>query len=360
MMYLTQLEEIKEALVKSDTQNYYKSVSSIGILKQTPLIFEAFKTEHNSHTGAILLDIYGLLQNLFVSIDALYDLSKMTMHYKYSVNVNQNETLRALKYIRNDIVGHPTHRTYSAGGVGYSQINIEQTTKQTIYYDTHFFKKGTHESNQREVHTSKLMQAFIDEASIIVREVKNHLIKPTIGTNLSEKAYLFYSKLQLEAYDNNLLQELKEAFKTEHQIEEKSQNRVLWRISLLELLERWHDADPEYDEVIQYLIKTQAIKIYQILCDIETVTPKYLTNKTPELLLSLYKFFNQNTKSLQYIDNLYDMTHLFYKRDLEELIKLTNKYPKANKLLRFLSRQTDANKVYLIGSAIQKYDKKKM
>ena len=38
-MYLTHLEEIKNALVKSDTQNYYKSVSSISVLQQTPLIF---------------------------------------------------------------------------------------------------------------------------------------------------------------------------------------------------------------------------------------------------------------------------------------------------------------------------------
>jgi len=359
-MYLTHLEEIKNALVKSDTQNYYKSVSSISVLQQTPLIFEAFKKEHNSHTGAILLDIYGLLQNLFVSIDALYDLSKMTMHYKYSVNVNQNETLRTLKYIRNDIVGHPTHRTYSEGGIGYSQINIEQTTKLTIYYDTHFFKKGIHSSSQKEINTEDLMKAFIEEATMIVGEVKNHLVEPVKVKRLSEMAYQFYLKLQIETFDLDLLTTLKETFKKDHHLTDKSKNRLLWRIGLLEILNRWQDIDKEYDELIDYLIKEQAIKIYKILCDIEEVESKYLINKTPELLLSVYRFFKQHPEALIYLKNLHDYTHQFYDNDLEELVKFTNKYPKANKLFRFLARQTDGDKVFLIGSAIQKFDAKKM
>jgi hypothetical protein len=50
--------------------------------------------------------------SLSVAIDSLYEISYSLFDNKHYVNINQNKTLHEIKYVRNDVVGHPGNRVY--------------------------------------------------------------------------------------------------------------------------------------------------------------------------------------------------------------------------------------------------------
>ena len=81
-----------------------RAESSIAALKYVDLMIEDFKVRDASSKADILLDVFGLLQGLFVAIDALYQLSFTATKYKYHVNINQNRNLRQLKYLHGRVV----------------------------------------------------------------------------------------------------------------------------------------------------------------------------------------------------------------------------------------------------------------
>lgn len=352
-MYLKHLNLIESMVKKEETQTYYKTISSIAILRQTPEIFKAFMNQECEDKGSHLLSIYGLLQNMFVAIDALYDLCKMLMHYKFAINVNQNETLREIKYIRNDVIGHPTHRTYPEGGIGFSIINTTLTTKDEIYYDTHFFKKHTHKQSRKQVLTKDIMDSFLKEAQPILKEVYNHIKTPIKDTGLSDLTYLFISLLINETFNIQLLTEIEASFKASKDITNSSQNRILWRIRLLKVLYNWKEQDAEVKEIIDYLMLSTAYKLYEMISLIESVTPKKIELTIPSLMDQFKVFTTENKHVLTLTNHLHDYTSSYHTYELNELKELAKPYSKVTKLLNFLSRQTDGDKVYLIGSLIQ-------
>ena len=353
MMYLKHLDLIESTVKKEENRTYYKTISAIGILRQTPEIFNAFNNQKCKDKGAHLLAIYGLLQNMFVAIDALYDLCKMLMHYKFAINVNQNETLREIKYIRNDVIGHPTHRTYPEGGIGFSIINTTLTTKDEIYYDTHFFKKHTHKQSRKQVLTKDIMTSFLKEANPILKEVYKHMENPAKDLGLSDLTYRFFKLLKNETFNMQMLSEIEKTFKQSKDITNSSQNRILWRIRLLKVVYNWKERDSEIKEIISYLSLSTAYKLYEMTCIIESVTPKKVKLESPYLMDQFKTFITENKDAKLLTKNLHDHTNSYHAYELEELKELAKPYSKVIKLLNFLSRQTDGDKVYLVGSLIQ-------
>ena len=97
-----------------------------------------FVKEETNDIGENLLNLYALLQSLFVSIDSLYALAYALTKSKNFININKNEDLRKLKYIRNDVVGHPSNRTYNSKDLAYCILDDNSVTKQGFSYNIYF------------------------------------------------------------------------------------------------------------------------------------------------------------------------------------------------------------------------------
>jgi len=347
-----------ESMVLNGDQNqvHFKIKSCIQVLRQSEGIIEAFLSKQGiDEKSDVLMHIFGLLQNLFVSIDALYDLTKLTMSNKYAVNVNQNKNLRELKYIRNDIVGHPTHRTYSTGGVGFSLFSVPETSMSMITYETHFFKQKFHEVIKHHIQTQELIDDYHVESRLIIDEICTHLHKQNIKPELSVLAKQFLDGIQLESFDLNLLDKIQQSFLTNREISKESHNRLLWRIELLQVLDKWKETDTEKREFIQFMKAEQALKIYEMTSNIESVEPQFVKIPHPALLVSFFRFIKEDERREKYVKYLKTHDHPYFQKDLDELLEDSKNNLRVNKLLTWLQRQTSDHRVFLIGSALEKY-----
>ena len=90
---------------KVDIKSNLYVESSLSVLHQVKLISNHYLNSEDDSKEEILLSIYGILQTLFVGVDALYDYVRALTKNKYLININQNERLHELKFIRNDVVG---------------------------------------------------------------------------------------------------------------------------------------------------------------------------------------------------------------------------------------------------------------
>jgi hypothetical protein len=337
---------------KNDQKNShgYRARAAFVMLEHVDLMIDRYESELQSEKGAILLDVFGVLQGLFVAIDALYDLAIGLTQYKYHINVNSNPTLHELKFIRNDIVGHPTHRTYPNGGMGFSILSTEHLSKERFSYHTYIFEKNNLEIKTKDVYIKPLFDAYHVEKDIILNDLYKFLTHEAGTTSIPEDIYVFYETLNLEA-----LKEIKQAFLEVYGLDEKSSNRFIWRIGLLETLINWDVHENSLKEMILYMSKVQASKLYDIALDLEHRTGKDLYTPIPEMLLSFFKFIRKNEKiALPLLNNLHDYAHPLFKSDVLALMAL-NPSKEASQLLHFIKEQTDENKVYLIGSMLRSY-----
>ncbi len=356
-MYQSDLSTIKLMISKKTDQNYYKSITAINILEKTPDLLTAFENYQTNTQGEALLLIFGLLQNLFVSIDALYDLCRAQMHYKYSINVNQNETLRKLKHIRNDIVGHPTHRTYQQGGIGFSIIDFSKTTKTDIYYQTYIFKKSEKKEQQNHIQTNILINEYLIETQKIISEIKHHLSNPKQNKQLAIRCYQLYEHVLKKELNVSLLTDIKTMFVKLKNIQDNSLNRFLWRIKLLNKLFTWQENTQEFSRLIETITEFQTIKLYQMACEINDIKAQPIKLRKNDLLDAFVAFKNKSPQVSKYLNSLHDQSHLYFKSDLEELILIAKKETQVLNLLKFLASQEDSDKIFLIGSIIQRYTK---
>lgn len=351
------LDQIESMVLSPElNQTHFKIKSCIHVLKQSEGIIQAFIQKRTlEQPSEVLIHIYGLLQNLFVSIDALYDLTKLTMSNKFTVNVNQNKNLRELKYIRNDIVGHPTHRTYSTGGVGFSLFSISETSMLTLTYETHFFKQKVHEVIKHHISTQELIDDYHQESRVIIDEIAAHLRKDTFKPELSVLAKQFLEGVILETFDQNLLDRIETSFLTNRSVSKDSHNRLLWRISLLNVLNNWKETDVEKREFIQFMKADQAYKIYEIASIIENIEPQLVQIEHPRLLVSFFRFIKENERREKYVQYLKSSDHPYFQADLHELLNESNNNLRVHKLLAWLERQTIDKRIFLIGSTLEKY-----
>jgi hypothetical protein len=338
--------------IKKDEKNShgYRAASSFSMLEHIDLMIGRYLKEEQTEKGAILLDVFGMLQGLFVAIDALYDLAIGLTQYKYHINVNANPTLHELKYIRNDIVGHPTHRTYPNGGMGFSILSTEHLSKEKFSYHTYVFEKNTLDIKTKDVYVKPLLEAYQKEKKRILDEIYIYLKHETTKTDIPEALYTLFETLNLET-----LKEIKEKFVKEYQLPSDSSHRFLWRISLLEKVIPWVETDVELNDFVSYIGKTQVSKLYEIALDLEERKGKDLYAPIPNLLKNFYKFIRAHESyALHLLKNLHDKEHPLHDSDLIALMSL-NPNKEASKLLRFLKDEKDEEKVFLIGSILRGY-----
>lgn len=350
-MSLNQLKAyVEKSTVDQQNSHGYRAQSSFQMLEDVDLMIERYLSENPHDKGGILLNVFGLLQGLFVAIDALYDLAIGLTQYKYHVNINVNPTLHELKYIRNDIVGHPTHRTYPDGGIGFSLIDQSSISKEKLTYQTMIYEKNHMEVKSKEVVFKPLLDAYDKEKNIILKDILTYLKHEETETSIPEKIFTLYETLNLD-----LLKEIKEDFIKIYEIGDDSSHRFLWRVGLLEQLITWNEKDPELNEIILYMSRLQVTKLYEMALNLEKRRGQDLYAPIPDLLHRFYKFIRKHEKdALPLLENLHDFKHPFFKRNLLALQAL-NPNKDALKLIMFLKSQTDEQKAFLIGSIFRSY-----
>lgn len=341
---------VDELKIDKNNSHGYRAASSFVMLQDVDLMIERYLKEKQSDKGAILLDVFGLLQGLFVAIDALYDLAIGLTQYKYHVNINVNPSLHELKYIRNDIVGHPTHRTYADGGVGFSLLIQDSISKEKLSYQTYIYEKNNLEVKTKEVLFKPLIEAYHEEKDIILANIYRYLKHEDTKTNIPENIYTLF-----ETFNLDLLKEIKEDFRKEYELIDSDSHRFLWRVGLIEKIILWNESDKDLADVVHYMGRLQASKIYDIALDLENRKSKDLYAPIPSLVHNFYKFIRRNESvAIKLLENLHDFNHPFYQRDLLALMAL-NPPKGASKLILFLKDQKDEQKVFLIGSVLRSY-----
>ena len=355
-MSLSDLKDYVEHMEENEKDYHtYRAVASFSMLEHVDEMIGNYLNEEASDMGRILLDVFGLLQGLFVAIDALYDLAIGLTRHKYHINVNANPILHELKFIRNDVVGHPTHRTYPDGGVGFSMIDTDSMSKKHFQYKTHVFFKSQMEVKSKSVFIEPLLKAYQEEKAIILSNIHQYLLHKDQDRHLSDEVFAFYQSLSKPH-----LTTIKNRFCQIYGTEPSASHRFFWRIQLIEMLLDWQEGDVELDQFISYMLKVQSAKLYEIALKLDNEKGKDVYTPIPKTLNNFYKFISKHEPiSLSYLDSLHDLRHPMHPSDIQALYALLPS-KKETKLLDFLNQQTDESKIYLIGSALRNYRPKKI
>lgn len=338
----TYIKNITEKEIK------YKLLSSNEMLNNIDNIIVEFKKDNNSNElSNILLNTFGLLQALFVGVDSLYNLVISITKNKYYININQNYVMHELKFIRNDIVGHPTNRKYGSQGVGYSKIDSKNLTKDNLTYYTYVFRDKELIESNRTINFNQLIEAYTNEKNLIYDQLAFYIKSDYKNVDFSKEVYNLHLNLNLER-----INEIRTKFIKTYGKYEK--HRFMWRLSLLEKAILWESNYNLIQELIEHIKTMQALKLYQISRNMENRSFKIPNIKVPKILRQFYSILNKNTKLISYIHNLNDPNHPFYEADLDYLISQID-HKNVKELLIYTKNLEDNEKSYLIGALLKQY-----
>jgi len=353
-MSIEQIKPYIDQLNRDKNKSHaYRAISAYQMINHIDQMIETYLRQPQNDPGAILLDVFGLLQGLFVAIDGLYDLAIGLTRYKYHININANPILHELKYVRNDIVGHPTHRTYYNGGTGFSLIKHDQISKEKMTYQTFIYQKNHIEVREKQIIFKDLIKQYKLEKNHILNDIYKYLIHQNTKTDIPEQIFTLYETMQLTQLEN-----IKTSFINAYQLDKTSNHRFFWRASLVKTLICWHEQEDMLNELILYMTKVQISKMYEIALDMEKRRGHRLYTDLPSLLVKFYKFMRKHEKeAYELLTNLHDLNHPLHDGDLMALMML-NPPKEVYRLLMFLKQLKDSEKVYLIGSELRKYRRK--
>ncbi len=275
--------------------------------------------------GYYIFRLYAILQGLFVSIDSLYALAYAISGSKNFININQNKELKQLKFIRNDVVGHPANRVYDGKRIGYciydkDDVSKDHFTYKTIVGDDTFTKT---------INISKMLYAYYDESNAILNRLAS--IKTDYGSdellNLSYDLLQKYQrKFDIDDVFNQLINKYKEIYPS------GDKDRFIYRISLIHKLKRIKTNNILDEELVDYSIGYQIVKVHEIICSLRGIPNKTqdIPRRVPKYIISMFKMFNNNAVLAANVRYLCDVTHpLFktsYKNCMEYALKFSLKY----------------------------------
>lgn len=256
-----------------------------------------------------LMHLYGLLQSLFVSIDALYELAELISGSKKFININQNSDLRNLKHIRNDVVGHPANRNTRSKEAAYCILDKNSVTNTNF---TYFICKQS-KVETRSVELIPLVTAYYQETNLLLKSLLN-ISNMTIGNE-----HLIHSITNLvKRYPySNYLVDLEKVYHDymECYKDKTIMNRFVWRYELILNIARFSSfpIDSDLKEDVIYL---QLAKLYNI------ITAKVI-NKTShgDTIKLVYRFMRKNLDLFNDRIYLCDMAHPYFYETLNKFIK---------------------------------------
>ncbi|MBN3490552.1 hypothetical protein JV173_03385 [Acholeplasma equirhinis] len=344
------MEKITKAIENLQFDAKIRAESSLSILEHVDDMLLEFKRRESTDQASILLDIFGLMQSLFVGIDALYQLSFSVTKYKYHININQNKNLRMLKYLRNDVVGHPTNRNYDDGSYGFSVILESEIKRDSLAYVTYIIKDKEITKDKEIIDFSKVLKAYTEEKVKLLNDLTAYLSRNE--QKLSSYAYLvtlFEKGVKGEFLENDL-DSLERLIMREQNLSKDSNNRFIWRLELLKKLYAWHDE--KYQAYINYLKLKEILQLYKMTLDIAGKKAKMPKLKLPLILLEMNAMLLTNYSAQELIRHLNESSHPMFKYDLNHLIELVNQED-LKEFLNWFKEISDSNLSYIVGKSLK-------
>lgn len=327
-----------------------RAQSSISALMYVDMMIEDFKQRESKTKADILLDVFGLLQGLFVGIDSLYQLSISITKFKYHININENENLRSLKYIRNDVVGHPTNRNYEDGSYGFSFILNEEITKDNLSYMSYIIKGSEIRKQKIDVNFNQVIEAYEKAKKQVIEDINSYLERKP--TKLDIPAYIvnMYQKGLKNEFDASDLNKLKEMIMTDQNIKSSSPNRLLWHVKLLNKSYQWKDNN--FQDLINYMRLKEMLTIYRMYLDLSDKKIKLPIIDKPKVLVKFQKELNRINKYNELLFYMKDKTHPHFKDYLDMLMDIIED-KQVDDLLLWFSKISDSDQSYLIGKTLK-------
>ena len=289
---------------------YFASIMALDLNKDIIGFF--YKTIDKDYSKEELcLRTYGLLQAVFVSIDAIYSLSMSLTNSKNFVNINDNPTLRELKYIRNDVVGHPTNRIV-ARDIVYCVLNPEDISKYS-------FKYHIYNMDNDEIRTVSFLQMLNDyylEAYKILDVLLNY--QEVHKTNMfSDDLYYIVTKYKDGVNVNALFRQ----FRTEYKREYTQNSRIYKRVNLIIKVNRL-----PHTKLNNFAYLFHLNYLYENVCAIERQKVKAIDLKPyPDDLNEVIKFFKDNKEYKPMLDTLSNYNNPGFKEAINRMINLMKK-----------------------------------
>lgn len=334
----------------------YQVAASLGALETTNEIAKCFidnrdeALKKNEH----IMRLYALLQGLFVSIDSLYALTIALTKSKNYININNNKNIRQIKYIRNDIVGHPSNRILGSNTLAYCILDDSSIDAYHFTYNIY----STDGIIAKDIYLDDLLEAYYAESNNLLKHLyelsKNSTNKRRITSNVA----LMVDTYLMGGDYTSLLNDVITKYKHKYPNATNETNRVLWRYSLIEALENLQLNNKEEYELANYCIGLELAKIYKLITDKDYSFKR----KLPRYVSAVYKFFKQ-TSNKDYISNLADSDNPIYKLTLKNMIlEAENKeYISALAYFKLLFKYLNAEKydiVYALNLPIKEYNRK--
>lgn len=307
----------------------------------------SIKNEHV--VGERILRLYALLQGLFVCIDSLYALAYFMCGSKTFININQNKALKELKYIRNDVVGHPVNRVYDDNQVAYCLLKPNDVFETSIKYE--IYTNNT--MSVKDVNLIECLENYYLESNELLKyllEFYEHNVKENSIVMITKK---FYDEFNPSDYDEKVLRNYyEEYFKTKNE----NQSRYIWRLNLLSKYKKNIYKGFKKD-LYNYSLSLQTKKLLEIAYLIENQKIEVeVKSKFPRYLMLLKEFLYNNKKFIDDLNILLDAKHPYFESTLTNMKNIASS--SNNKILVELfdwlfEIKEDEGLVYLLASTFK-------
>jgi hypothetical protein len=354
---LTDVELTKIAF-RTKFEHEMTRVSCLTLVNINTMI-EEYRHDHDvNKSGDKALLLFGILQGLFVGIDSVYTIGKATGLNKLLINLNQNQALRQIKQIRNDVVGHPSYRYYENNAVGFCALDLNRVVQTKISYNVYTFEANKMQVKNIEVDILDSINNYYLETNEILRETINYFTlltkanKPELVKNIITLANQYLSGKNNIA----LLQTLKAELVSTFDIIKEVSNRALWRLNLINYLFNI----PKPNEYLRYLTLQEMYKLYSLIFGFEKKLNPKLTYQFPLFPKNQeFKMLRIKVIECKQLDRslLHDPSHPLYYQNMKVLINNFINDASVNHLVKWIKTILEQNEhklLYLIGSELKK------
>lgn len=349
------LQVIEKALNKQPFDVQIRGRAAYETLQDVDGMLSKFEARKNDDKDDILLDVYGLLQSLFVGIDSLYQLIIGATKYKYHININQNPVLRELKYIRNDVVGHPTNRTYQNGSYGFSIIEDKEIKRTHLSYDTYLIEGKTIKKQSRQIVFQDIIEQYRVEKNKTYEDLIAFITKGQHSIASSGLLTRLFQQIMQKEDALKLVDRIQKEFLKEQSLKKETSNRLLWRLKIIKKLLLWENS--QYHDVVDYAVRNEVLRVYQMNAQLNKRKARMPEVETPDILLSFNKKFQQNQDLALLTQHFNDRQHPMFEHDYQALLK-SSLSDTLRDFVRWFYEIKDKDVSFAIGNVLKTYVKR--
>lgn len=348
--------------IEQGKPNHGQYKASINALElNNEILDEMVKTmDGECAVGEALGRVYALLQTLFVSIDALYSINEIITSNKNFMNINQNRQLREVKYIRNDVAGHPVSRIFDNEDVGFCLLKKKDVSKKSFVY--HIYLDDT--IKKREVKIASIIDSFYEEANkLLTRLIKYKEFDATKVFESLKKVYIKVSADVDQTQIRNDMLQLRSLYLGANPQQTRDDVRFLWRFELFNTIRKnLNPNDKEINEIIIYASGYQLEKLYATMVKSGMADKNALVNnkiKEPKAFAQFDKLIEKDPVLQSAASHLHDMTHPLFAASFAKIMSAcTKEYPYALKYLTLFKKfydEQDEDMVYALGIMLRNH-----